>query len=159
MVIRAQQLKMNELDKSIFESILKKFYKSYLYNKEDYDEFVNELNNLNNTKSLDKSNIIKISKYIYEIIERAEPNFPSLLLEKASEVIACAYLTNNKIFEMSFEGGMNNFTNYIETFIASNTTNNSKEVLLYKEELYSIIKKMEENRHFIHNPPDQILEQ
>lgn len=159
MIITAKQLKLSELEKSNFEYITKTFYKSSLDSKSDYDEFINGVKKVLNNKSANKEDMVKLSKCVSERIEKLDPNCPSELLQKVSEVIACAYIDNGQLFISSLEGGMNSFTNYIETFIAINTAKNHHEVLLLKEELCAIIVKMRDNAYYRHNPPDQILEQ
>lgn len=154
-IITPKQLNISEMQYKEFENDLFSFYKTVLSNEADYNSFVKYLQRLiNNSKQLSQKDKAKnIANYIKSQIFYIDEKSADF----TSTAIATAYLANEELFSNAYMGGRVTFANYIKCYVASKLTTNSTEELLLKDEMYNLLRGMNEMRYYYFNPPDQLL--
>lgn len=151
--IRPEQINMSQTDFENMHKNLDNFYNSNLYDSKKFSIFLEKLN-IAVSKCVGKSKeekLNEINKVIFPYMYTGSKN----CRETTSKLIAVAYIDNDVIFHEAFQGGKNNFSEYIKCLVASRYTKNNTERLLLENEIYAIKRSMSEMRYYRNNPPDR----
>lgn len=152
---------MSSNQQQYFRNALKSFYKSALYDTQEFEEFESGYKKIWNNKQnpeLIENLANYISSYINnhdEIISRGL--FAQKHLKQTSLFLAALILREKDMLKNVKQGGRHNFINYVELSIAESVAkdNNLKKILQFEKQ--ETLKSIREMQHYRYNAPDQLL--
>lgn len=165
--INPKMIHMTQDEKQLFNEMLQSFYKSALYDDEEFEEFNSGFQKINRTTLIeDFENLKNLSEYIKTFIcknnnfENKKGIFKNAefkLLDKTSKILSILLIKKPDLLKDFKQGGSSNFSRYICFTLAEKLEKDYTVKILLKSELQEILKSAKQIQYFRHNPPDQLF--
>lgn len=154
-------LNMTRDQQSNFRNVLKSFYKSALYDAEEFEEFESGLKKINSDKYSEET-VLNLTKYISSYIKKHDDQFNKFLfqsksLKTTSKILAVLFAKDTYLAKDLKQGGRQNFINFIELTIAEALTQDNSLKVALQFEKQETMKSIREMQYFRHFAPDQLL--